>query len=173
MGHLEFSQRIGHEFVINVEIVPPASSDCDVGISLRDALQGLPVSAVNIADSPMACARMSPLLCAATIGRDAGQRFECIPHLAVRDRNRIATQGLLWGAVANGIRSILVVSGDPVRNSNDRQARAVHDLNVSAAVNMARAEGLLVGVALGPLAHLSLKRRFAHWNRSSPPAPAL
>ena len=151
MDHSGFSQKLGHEFVINVEIVPPASSlGCDVAFALRDALKGLPVDGINIADSPMARARMSPLLCAVAIERESGARFEYIPHLAVRDRNRIATRGLIWGAVAAGIRSILIVSGDAVQHSNDELARSVRDLDVPATVRMACAEGLSAGVVLDP-----------------------
>ena len=150
MTHLGFSQRIGREFVINVEIVPPASSDCRTGIDLRDALKGCPVDGINVADSPMARARMSPLLCATAIENEIGTGFEYIPHLAVRDRNRAATQGLIWGAVATGARSILIVSGDPVQHSRDPHTRAVRDLDVPATVKMACAEGLLTGVVVDP-----------------------
>jgi len=89
-------------------------------------------------------------LCAATIEKESRAEFEYIPHLAVRDRNRVATQGLIWGSAATGARSILIVSGDPVRYSHDHYTRAAHDLDVPAAVRMACAEGLLAGVVIDP-----------------------
>jgi 5,10-methylenetetrahydrofolate reductase len=151
IAHTGFSQKIGRQFVVNVEIVPPASvSGCDVAIALRDALQGVSLDGINIADSPMARARMSPLLCAAAIEREIGAGFEYIPHLAVRDRNRIATQGMIWGAAAAGIHSILIVSGDAVQYGNDRLAKAVTDMNVASAVDMAGAAGLTAGVVMDP-----------------------
>lgn len=141
---------MGHEFVINVEIVPPASSRDMPGTELKEALQGLPVDAINVADSPLARARMSPALFGIATRQAAGMDIEYIPHLAVRDRNRVATQGLLWGAVATGARSLVVVSGDAIRYASDARAIRVADLTVPDAVRMASEAGLLAGVVMDP-----------------------
>ena len=150
MACRRFSKRIGSQFVINVEAMPPASYSADLGAKLRDSLQDLPIDAINLADSPMARPRMSPPLFSSVIKADCGERFEFIPHVNVRDRNRVALQGLIWGIVATGAKSVLIVSGDSVRHSNDHEAVQVVDLTVPDLVRMAREAELIAGVVMDP-----------------------
>jgi methylenetetrahydrofolate reductase (NADPH) len=144
-----FIDKLNREFVVNVEVVPPASGSCDDLLTrIAGALSSLTIDAIDLADSPMACPRMSPVLFAGSVRDATGGRLDVIPHITVRDRNRVALQGLLWGAVATGIHIVLVVSGDPVQYSNDPATRHVGDLSAPELVKLARSVGLFVGVVM-------------------------
>jgi len=147
MADSRFVARVGHEFVLNVEVVPPAEGACEGLVGrIASSVRDLPVDAVNLADSPMACPKMSPVLFAGALRAELPAGMEIIPHITVRDRNRVALQGLLWGAAATGIRAVLIVSGDPVHFSSDPQTRLVADLSVPDLVRLACQVGLRAGV---------------------------
>ncbi|MBC7243319.1 MAG: methylenetetrahydrofolate reductase [Anaerolineae bacterium] len=143
-------EKLGRQFVVNVEIVPPAGEKSDIGSRACSHLMGLPVDGLNIADSPMARARMTPLLVAHLVEQECPGRFAYVPHLNARDHNRVAARGMLWGAAAMGVRAVLIVSGDAISFSNDPQSRAVTDVQVPDLIGMAREAGLLAGVVLDP-----------------------
>jgi methionine synthase / methylenetetrahydrofolate reductase (NADH) len=100
------------EWVVSVELDPPKGTNLDgvldVARILRDS--GL-VDAVDLNDNPMARARMSSLVTAAAIQRATG--LETIPHLTPRDATIMGLQSQLLGAHAEGVRNVLVVTGDP------------------------------------------------------------
>lgn len=148
----EFCAKLGRRFVLNVEIVPPAVPQTDIGARACTALSALSVDGLNIADSPMARARMNPLLAAHLMERACPGRFGYILHINCRDHNRVAARGLLWGAAALGVGAVLVVSGDSITYSDDPRARAVADISVPDLVQMARDAGLVAGVVLDPRA---------------------
>jgi methylenetetrahydrofolate reductase (NADPH) len=54
---------------------------------------------------------------------------EPIFQVACRDRNRLALQSDLLGAWAVGIENVLPLTGDPVKNGDQQEAKAVFDLN--------------------------------------------
>jgi methylenetetrahydrofolate reductase (NADPH) len=69
----------------------------------------------------------------------AGQAgLEPIPHMACRDRNRIAFQADLLGYHAVGVRSLLVVTGDHPGVGDHPGAKAVFDLDALTALQIAR-----------------------------------
>jgi homocysteine S-methyltransferase len=84
------------------------------------------VTAVTVADNPLASACMDNLVVAGLISRHIG--CAVIPHLVGRDRNRIALQSYLMGAHATGIRSVLCITGDPVRMYNETNTKGVFDV---------------------------------------------
>src|SRR5207244_136265 len=56
-----------------------------------------------------------------------------------RDRNRLALQGDLLGAVALGIRNVLVLGGDDPKAGDQPEAKAVYDLDSRGLLAMAHA----------------------------------
>lgn len=147
----QFLNKLGHEFVTNVEVVPPAAPhSADLTAAIANIAQTLPVDGVNVADSPMATPKMSAMLFALPLRAQLPAGVEIIPHITARDHNRVALQGLMWGAAACGIRTVLIVSGDSVRYSNDPATRLVADLDIPAITRLAREAGLTPGVVFDP-----------------------
>lgn len=122
-----FVQRMGNEFLISVEIDPPRGIDPSKLIEGAIFLKNRGVEAINIADSPLARARMSSLVLAHLI-REATD-VEVILHLSCRDKNILALQAELMGAHALGIRSILAVTGDPPKLGDHPNATGVFDVD--------------------------------------------
>jgi 5,10-methylenetetrahydrofolate reductase len=85
------------------------------------------VDAVNVADSPMANLRMSPIACAHLIQQDLG--VEAVFHLTCRDRNLLGLQAELLGAAALGVRNLLALTGDKPERGDHPQASGVFDLD--------------------------------------------
>lgn len=128
------AQKIGRRFVITVEVSPPRGvQDADELESCR-RLRAAGVDAVDVADNPMARLRMSPWAMAARVQREVG--VETILHFTTRDRNLIRLQSDLLAVHALGIRTILVLRGDPPQTGDYPQATAVSDVHPSGLVRM-------------------------------------
>lgn len=69
--------------------------------------------------------RMSPLAASVILMK---HDIEPICQFACRDRNRIGLQGDLLGAHALGIRTVLALTGDPMKVGDYPKAKAVFDL---------------------------------------------
>lgn len=123
-SRLEAALRHG-EFVVTGEINPPRTPRLD-GVSKIAALYRDYVHAVNITDSPSAVVRMSPVVAARAV-IDAG--CEPVVQLTCRDRNRIALQADILGALALGVRNLSALSGDYVTLGDHPMARPVYDLD--------------------------------------------
>jgi homocysteine S-methyltransferase len=128
------AHKIGSRFVITVEVSPPHGvQDADELESCRQ-LRAAGVDAVDVADNPMARLRMSPWAMAARIQREVG--VETILHFTTRDRNLIRLQSDLLAVHALGIRTVLVLRGDPPQTGDYPQATAVSDVHPSGLVRM-------------------------------------
>ncbi|MCC7346215.1 MAG: methylenetetrahydrofolate reductase [Variibacter sp.] len=111
--------------MLTAEVIPPAS--CDPADLLRKAepLRGL-ADAVNVTDAAGARVHMGAVSAAAILAR-AG--IEPILQLTCRDRNRIALQGDLLGAAAQGVRNLLLLAGDQPSAGDQPDAKPVFDLD--------------------------------------------
>lgn len=96
------------EFVVTAEMGPPMSADAEV-IAKKAGLLRHTADAFNITDNQTAVVRMSSIA-ASVLCLRAG--LEPIMQMVCRDRNRIAMQSDILGAVALGIRNCLCISGD-------------------------------------------------------------
>ena len=112
-------------FAITAELVPPVSSDPADVLARAMPLKGL-ATAVNVTDGAGARAHLSSLV-AAHILRASG--IEPILQMTCRDRNRIALESDLLGALALGVRNVLIISGDDPKTGNQPQAKPVFDLD--------------------------------------------
>jgi methylenetetrahydrofolate reductase (NADPH) len=122
------------QFVVTAEITPPVSTDPAEFLRRAMPLKGL-VTAVNVTDGAGAKVHMSSLATAHFLVQSG---IEPIFQMTCRDRNRLALQGDLLGAVALGIRNVLILGGDDPKVGDQPEAKAVYDLDSRALLGMAR-----------------------------------
>jgi len=106
---------------------------------------------VKFGDNPRARARVSPWA-AAAVALDVG--VEPIVHAGCRDRNRLALQSDLLGGRLLGVRNVLCLRGDEMGVSDQPEARAVRDLDVTELIRTA-AGHFCVLAAADPAAGMS------------------
>lgn len=123
----DFRADLGKRFMISVEIDPPRSFDPEPFIRNARMLRAEGVDLINVADSPLARARMSAMAMAHLIRRDAG--VDVLLHMSCRDRNALGLQSELLGAHTLGILNILAVTGDPPSVGDYPFAKAVFELD--------------------------------------------
>lgn len=97
--------------VIMVELDPPFDDDIDKVFEGAHFLKGKGCDVVTMSDSPLGRARMESALLSVTIQDKTGMTV--MPHISCRDRNSISLRGMLLGLNMQGVRNILVVTGDP------------------------------------------------------------
>lgn len=123
----DFRNNLGKRFQISVEIDPPRSYDPGPFIRHAQKLKAAGVDLINVADSPLARARMSAVSMAHLIRRDAG--VDVLLHVSCRDRNAIGLQSELLGAHTLGVLNILAVTGDPTSIGDYPFAKGVFELD--------------------------------------------
>lgn len=96
------------EFAVTAELGPPLSADA-AALAKKAALLKGAADAFNITDNQTAVVRMSSVAASALCLREG---LEPVMQMVCRDRNRIAMQSDILGAVALGIRNCLCLSGD-------------------------------------------------------------
>ena len=133
-----------NNFKITVEVVPPPGPDAGPILSALESLTRLSIDGFSVATNPVAKPRMSAMALCLLIQEKTGK--PSILHCTTRDHNRISLQGLLWGAVALGIDTVLVATGDLVALGDRASTTDIHDLDVFELVGMSRLAGLHTGV---------------------------
>ena len=123
----KLARTLGREFAICVEIDPPKGMNPKKAIDGAKLLRDAGVTAINVADSPMARVRMSALMVSHLIQAQVG--IETIVHFTTRDRSLMAIQSELLGAHAAGIRNILALTGDPPSLGDYPNSSAVYDID--------------------------------------------
>lgn len=123
-----FSSKLEQgRFVLAGELDPPYGSDISKLVSSARLLRDAGVDVITISDSPLARAKMDSIVCAAKIKRDAD--IEALPHLCCRDKNVNALRSSLLGAHCEGIRTMLVVTGDHVPESDRGYVKPVFNVS--------------------------------------------
>jgi len=149
------SWRLAHrEWVTTVEIVPPRGYNLEATIDKAKELHRRGVDAINIPDGPRASSRLSPLMTAAYIQREA--MIEAILHVCSRDRNLIGMQADLLACALCDVRNLLFVTGDPPKLGNFPFASGVFDTDSIGMCGVQRRlnEGIdLGGQAIEPRTH--------------------
>lgn len=112
---------------IVVELDPPYNADMDKMIQAVETLKSQPVDMITLSDSPMGKMRADSMAVGAKIQRELD--FAVMPHVACRDRNQIALGGAVLAAHLNGIRNLLVITGDPVQVGDRPVVSSVYDFN--------------------------------------------
>ncbi|NLA11881.1 MAG: methylenetetrahydrofolate reductase [Firmicutes bacterium] len=113
------------QFAVTGELGPPKSADVSMikehGETMRDY-----VDAFNITDNQTAIVRTSSIGVAGVLLQ---MGLEPVVQMTVRDRNRIALQGDLLGAVAMGVKNVLCLSGDHQMFGNEPASKGVYDID--------------------------------------------
>ena len=112
------------DFLITAEVTPPKGGNPQRMLEMAARLKGR-VHAINITDGSRAVMRMSSVAASVILLQHG---IEPICQIACRDRNVLGLQADLMGAHALGIRSILALTGDPVKAGDHKQAKSVFEL---------------------------------------------
>jgi len=98
------------EFIITIEVVPPAGNDPSIILEKLTKVSGLSFHGFSVASNPVAKPKMSAMVFTHLIQK-ATQK-PAILHCTIRDYNRLGLQSELWGARALGINTIIAVTGE-------------------------------------------------------------
>lgn len=112
-------------FAVTGELGPPKSAEREKIEHHGHVLHGC-VDAVNLTDNQTAIVRTSSVACGKILV-DMG--LDPVIQITCRDRNRIAIQSDVLGAVALGIKNILCLQGDHALFGNEKGAKNVNDLD--------------------------------------------
>lgn len=122
--HLERVLESG-KFVVTAEAGPPKGTSAEA-IQKKGELLRHCCDAVNVTDNQTAIVRMSSLAGCMLLKQ---RGVEPVMQIVVRDRNRLAIQADVLGAVALGIGNILCLSGDHQKFGNHPTAKGVFDID--------------------------------------------
>ncbi|MBN9502968.1 MAG: bifunctional homocysteine S-methyltransferase/methylenetetrahydrofolate reductase [Armatimonadetes bacterium] len=123
----ELAQKLGHKFVVAVEMDVPRGLKIDKLLSACKSLKISGADVINISDGARARLRMNPSSVASLIQSKVG--IEATMHFSCRDRNLLAIQADLLGCHAIGVRNILAVTGDPANIGDYPSATSVFDID--------------------------------------------
>jgi homocysteine S-methyltransferase len=113
--------------VVAVELDPPFDAQYDKVMECAHILKEQGVDMITMADSPMGRSRVDSVLMSVKINSELS--VPVMPHLCCRDKNMIAMRSGILGAYINGIRNILIVTGDPVPSERKKETTSVFDYN--------------------------------------------
>ncbi|MCD7825139.1 MAG: bifunctional homocysteine S-methyltransferase/methylenetetrahydrofolate reductase [Clostridiaceae bacterium] len=113
--------------VIVVELDPPVEPDIAFFMEGAARYKRAGVDAIDIADCPIAKARIDSSILACKVTRELG--LTTIPHMTCRDRNMNATKALLLGLNVEGVNNVLTVTGDPVPTAMRDQIKTLFSYN--------------------------------------------
>ncbi len=113
------------KFAVTAEAGPPKGTSAEA-IRKKGELLRHCCDAVNVTDNQTAIVRMSSIAGCLLLKQ---QGIEPVMQMVVRDRNRLALQGDVLGAVALGIGNILCLSGDHQKFGNHPGAKGVFDID--------------------------------------------
>jgi len=112
-------------FAVTAEAGPPKGTSGKVILRKAELLRTC-CDAVNVTDNQTAIVRMSSLAGCVLLKQ---QGVDPVMQMVTRDRNRIALQSDVLGAVALGIGNILCLTGDHQKFGNHPTAKGVFDLD--------------------------------------------
>ena len=112
-------------FAVTAEAGPPKGTSPAVVQKKGEVLRNC-CDAVNVTDNQTAIVRMSSIA-GCVLLRQVG--VEPVMQMVVRDRNRLALQSDILGAIALGVGNFLCLSGDHQKFGNHPTARGVYDID--------------------------------------------
>lgn len=122
-----YAKLLRGEKVVAVELDPPSDVTLTKFMSGAWELKGAGADILTVADCPIGRARMDASLLVCKIRRELN--MDAIPHMTCRDRNLNATKALLLGLYAEGVRNVLLVTGDPIPTVDRDEVKTVFQFN--------------------------------------------
>jgi homocysteine S-methyltransferase len=113
--------------IVSVELLPPRGWDATGLLEAAGAVRDAGADFVAVIDAPRGRSRMAALSLAGLVQREAG--IEAVMHYTCRGRNMMGMIADLLGAAADGIRNLLLVSGDPPAQGPYADATAMVDID--------------------------------------------
>lgn len=113
--------------LLAVEIAPPFHADDEKIMGAAHFLSAYGADAVTFPDSPSGRTRADSIMMGIKAAQSTGM---CVmPHICCRDKNAIAIRAQLLGGYLNGIRNLLVVTGDPIPTMMRGDVRSVFNFD--------------------------------------------
>ncbi|MEG0614732.1 MAG: bifunctional homocysteine S-methyltransferase/methylenetetrahydrofolate reductase [Oscillospiraceae bacterium] len=121
------AKLLGGEKVIAAELDPPFDADFSHIAEAAPIFREAGADAITIADSPLARPRADSVIISAKVQREF--QIQTIPHLTCRDHNTIGLKSALLGGCIEGIRNILIVTGDTIPSIERSEIKGVFSAN--------------------------------------------
>ena len=121
------NKLIAGKKVIAVELDPPQNGNADKILQASTLLKQAGVDMITFSDSPMGKMRADSIASSILVSQQTD--IAAMPHICCRDRNVIAMGGQFFGAHMNGIRNMLIITGDPVPAGEKSSTSSVYDFN--------------------------------------------
>src|SRR3989304_8877050 len=112
-------------FAVTAEAGPPKGTNPKLIVRKADTLRAC-CDAVNITDNQTAIVRMCSLAGCVLLKQ---QGVDPVMQMVTRDRNRIALQSEVLGAIPLGVGNILCLTGDHQKFGNHPTAKGVFDID--------------------------------------------
>jgi 5,10-methylenetetrahydrofolate reductase len=113
------------KFAVTAEAGPPKGTSAAVMLKKGELLRNCCDSA-NVTDNQTAIVRMSSLAGSVLLRQ---QGVDPVMQIVCRDRNRLAIQSDVLGAIALGVGNFLCLSGDHLKFGNHPTAKSVFDID--------------------------------------------
>jgi methionine synthase I (cobalamin-dependent) len=120
-------EKLGHQFIVSVEVNPPPGLTLDKALEGATMLREAGVDVINVADGPRASARMGNLALCMRIQEKLG--MPALLHVTTRDRNLLGLVAHLLAAHELGVNNLVVITGDPPKMGDFPDATPVYDLD--------------------------------------------
>jgi len=114
-------------FVTSVEVNPPLGFDLTKRIKTAHTLAEAGVTTINIADGPRASLRMDNVAMARAMIDQSP--LSPILHMCCRDKSFLGLQSHILGAHVQGVRNLVVITGDPPKMGPYPHSTGVYDLD--------------------------------------------
>ena len=110
-----------------VELDPPHDGNCEKIVEASLLLKEAGADMITFSDSPMGKLRADSIMTGAKIQREI--ELPVMPHVTCRDKNRLGMGAAFFGAHMNGIRNLLLITGDPVPGGDRSGITPVFDFH--------------------------------------------
>lgn len=122
-----FESKQKGEKIMAVELSPPPDVRVDSIMDAANLLKQRGIDILTFPDSPSGRTRADAILMAVKVLHEVN--IKVLPHICCRDKNAIALRSALLGAYINGVRDVLVITGDPVPMLARESVKSVFNFN--------------------------------------------